>query len=215
MPGSARLKPRWPSRPWLPPCWCAARVSRQCPCRCDASTPRVRPHGWRPAATVRPRVRPRAWPHRAPRWMCTGTAITSSPRSAVDRRCCPEWSSSAKLFRRLSREDTGAATVLAAALVAALVAIALGGVWVGGAAVARHRAQAAADLAALAAAGRLPLGPDAACAQARTIAAAMGAAVSGCDIQNLDVVVAVTVRPGGRIPGEARAAARAGPPGRA
>ena len=215
MPGSARLKPRWPSRPWLPPCWCAARVSRQCPCRCDASTPRVRPHGWRPAVTVRPRVRPRAWPHRAPRWMCTGTAITSSPRSAVDRRCCPEWSSSAKLFRRLSREDTGAATVLAAALVAALVAIALGGVWVGGAAVARHRAQAAADLAAIAAAGRLPLGPDAACSQARTIAAAMGAAVSACDIQNLDVVVAVTVRPGGRITGEARAAARAGPAGRA
>ena len=146
--------------------------------------------------------------------MCTGTAITSSPRSAVDRCCCRELSSSAKLFRRLSREDTGAATVLAAALVAVVVAITLGGVWVGGAAVARHRAQAAADLAAIAAAGRLPLGPDAACAQARTIAAAMGAAVSGCDIQNLDVVVAVTVRPGGRITGEARAAARAGPAGR-
>jgi secretion/DNA translocation related TadE-like protein len=94
-----------------------------------------------------------------------------------------------------------------------LVAIALGGVWVGGAAVARHRAQAAADLAALAAAGRLSLGPDAACAQARNIAAAMGAVVSGCDIQNLDVVVAVTVRPGSRIAGEARAAARAGPAG--
>jgi secretion/DNA translocation related TadE-like protein len=124
------------------------------------------------------------------------------------------WSSSAKLSRRLSREDTGAATVLAAALVAALVTIALGGVCVGGAAVARHRAQAAADLAALAAAGRLPLGPDAACAQARNIAAAMGAAVSGCDIQNLDVVVAVTVQPGSRIMGEARAAARAGPAGR-
>lgn len=96
-----------------------------------------------------------------------------------------------------------------------MVAIALGGVWVGGAAVARHRAQAAADLAAVAAAARLPLGPDAACAQARNIAAAMGAAVSGCDIQNLDVVVAVTVWPGSRIEGEARAAARAGPAGRA
>ncbi|MCX6483762.1 MAG: flp pilus-assembly TadE/G-like family protein [Mycobacterium sp.] len=118
-------------------------------------------------------------------------------------------------MRRLSREDTGAATVLAAALVAALVAITLGGVWVGSVAVARHRAQAAADLAAIAAAGRLPLGPDAACAQARTIAAAMGAAMAACDIQNLDVVVAVTVRPGDRIAGEARAAARAGPAGRA
>jgi secretion/DNA translocation related TadE-like protein len=139
----------------------------------------------------------------------------SSPGFAVDRRCCPEWSSSAKLFRRLSRDETGSATVLAAALVAALVAVALGGVSVGAAAVARHRAQAAADLAALAAAGRLPLGPQAACDQARSIATAMGAAVSGCDIQNLDVVVAVTVRPGGRIAGEARAAARAGPAGRA
>jgi len=96
-------------------------------------------------------------------------------------------------------------------MVAALAVIALGGVWVGGAAVARHRAQAAADLAALAAAGRLPLGPNAACAQARNIAAAMGAAVSRCDIQDLDVVVAISVRPGGRVAGEARAAARAGP----
>jgi len=215
MPGSARSKPHWPSRPWLPQCCCVARVSRRCPCRFDASTPRARPHGWRPAVTARPRVQPRAWPHPAQRWMCIGTVVTSSPGSAVDRRCFPEWSSSAKRFRRLSREDTGAATVLAAVLVAALMAVALGGVWVGGAAVARHRAQASADLAALAAAGRLPLGPDAACAQARQIAAAMGAAVWRCDIQNLDVVVAVMVRPGGRIAGEARASARAGPTGRA
>jgi len=61
----------------------------------------------------------------------------------------------------------------------------------------------------------LPLGPDAACAQARIGAAAMGAAGWECAIQNLDVVVAVTVRPGSRITGEARAAARAGPAGRA
>jgi len=213
MPGSARSKPRWPSRPWLPQCCCAARVSQRCPCRCDVSTRRGKPRDWRPAVTPRRRVRPLAWPHRAPRWMCTATAVTSSPGFGVDRRCCPGSSSSAKLFRRLSREDTGAATALAAALVAALVAIALGGVWIGGAVVARHRAQAAADLAALAAAGGLPLGPDAACTQARNIATAMGAAVRGCDIRNLDVVVAVTVRPGGRIAGEARAAARAGPAG--
>ena len=215
MPGSARLRPRWPSQRWLPHCCCVARASRRCRCRCDVSMPRARLHGWRPAVTARLPVQPRAWPHRAHRWTCIGTAVMSSPGFAVDRRCCPEWSSSAKLFRRLSRDETGSATVVAAALVAALVAVALGGVLVGGAAVARHRAQAAADLAALAAAGRLPLGPQAACDQARSIAAAMGAAVSGCDIENLDVVVAVTVQPGGRIAGEAWAAARAGPAGRA
>ena len=157
MPGSARLKPRWPSQRWLPHCCCVARASRRCRCRCDVSMPRARLHGWRPAVTARLPVQPRAWPHRAHRWTCIGTAVMSSPGFAVDRRCCPEWSSSAKLFRRLSRDETGSATVVAAALVAALVAVALGGVLVGGAAVARHRAQAAADLAALAAAGRLPL----------------------------------------------------------
>jgi secretion/DNA translocation related TadE-like protein len=103
--------------------------------------------------------------------------------------------------------------MLAAGLVAALVTITLGGVWLGAAQVARHRAQAVADLAAVAAAGRLVLGPDIACQQARDLAVVMKAAIRACDVEELDVVVTIAVRMGGWINSEARAAARAGPAG--
>lgn len=112
---------------------------------------------------------------------------------------------------RWAREDTGTATVLAAVLIAALVSVSYGGALIGTAALARHRAQAAADLAALGAAGQLLLGPTAACGQARQLATAMGAALVGCEVVHLDVVVTMTVRTGGWPGGEARAAARAGP----
>ncbi|CAN5708578.1 hypothetical protein BH09ACT8_BH09ACT8_44390 [soil metagenome] len=90
-----------------------------------------------------------------------------------------------------------------------------GGVYLGSAVVARHRAQAAADLAALAAAQSLPSGHEQACLQAGALAAAMNAAVVRCDVDDLDVVVTVEVAvalAGGQI-GSARAGARAGPPG--
>ncbi|MBJ7399976.1 MAG: flp pilus-assembly TadE/G-like family protein [Mycolicibacterium sp.] len=139
----------------------------------------------------------------------------SSPGLVAVRSCCPGCSSPRKPSRLPSRvsDDAGAVTVLAAVLVAALVTIALGGIWLGAAEVARHRAQAVADLAALAAAGRLTLGPDVACRQADQLAAAMRATVRGCAVEHLDVVVTVAVRMGGRISFEARAAARAGPSG--
>lgn len=84
---------------------------------------------------------------------------------------------------------------------------------VGVAVVARHRAQAAADLAALAAASRLAHGGEAACAQAAAVATAMRADLGSCDVENLDVVVAVdvTVALGRFGVGPARAVARAGP----
>ncbi len=100
---------------------------------------------------------------------------------------------------------------MAAAMIATLVMVALGGAWLGSAVVARHRAQAAADLAALAAAVRLPAGAIAACREAWVVADAMRATVSGCDIDRLDVVVTVTIRVGGWINAESGAAARAGP----
>ncbi len=96
-------------------------------------------------------------------------------------------------------------------MIAALVMVALGGAWLGSAVVARHRAQAAADLAALAAAVRLPAGAVAACREARVVADAMRATVSGCDVERLDVVVTVTIRVGGWIDAESGAVARAGP----
>ncbi|BBY51179.1 hypothetical protein MARA_46470 [Mycolicibacterium arabiense] len=103
--------------------------------------------------------------------------------------------------------------MVAAAMVAVLVAVALGGVAVGSAVSARHRAQSAADLAALAAAGRLGLGRDAACAWAESIAAPMRARVTECLVDGLDVVVRVdvTAQLGRWGVGTARAAARAGP----
>jgi secretion/DNA translocation related TadE-like protein len=79
--------------------------------------------------------------------------------------------------------------------------------------VARHRAQAAADLGALAGAVRASEGPDAACAQARQIIEANGASLVECQVDGLDVVVGVEVAPAGvgRAIGPARARARAGP----
>jgi len=77
--------------------------------------------------------------------------------------------------------------------------------------VARHRAQAAADLAALAAAARVPAGAEAACAQAGAVARAMRADPAACVVDDLDVVVTVEVGLAVARWGTARAAARAGP----
>ena len=93
-----------------------------------------------------------------------------------------------------------------------LLAFTIGGCYLASAVIARHRAQAAADLAALAAAARLPVGADVACGQASAIADAMrvGVAdwmrvgVADCVVDGLDVVVTTTA-------GAAGAAARAGP----
>jgi secretion/DNA translocation related TadE-like protein len=98
-------------------------------------------------------------------------------------------------------------------MMAVLLAITTGGVYVGSAVIARHRAQAAADLAALAAAQRLADGTGAACSRASSLARAMRAAVTQCVVEELDVVVTVeTSVPVGSIRvGPAQAIARAGP----
>ncbi len=89
-------------------------------------------------------------------------------------------------------------------MMAVLLAVTIGGFHIGSAVIARHRAQAAADLSALAAAATVPDGADAACGRASVIASAMRVGVVDCAVDGLDVVV--TVRSG-----PARAAARAGP----
>lgn len=98
-------------------------------------------------------------------------------------------------------------------MIAMLIAFATGGAYLGAAVTARHRAQSAADLAALGGAGTVVSGPDAACAQATRIAARMGSVLDACRIDGLDVVleVSVPVRLGRWAAGPARAAARAGP----
>jgi secretion/DNA translocation related TadE-like protein len=99
--------------------------------------------------------------------------------------------------------------VLAAAMVAVLLSVTAAGAYLGSVVVARHRAQAAADLAALAAAAQLPSGAAAACARAAVVARAMRADDARCAVDGLDVVV--TVRVPVAFAGTARAAARAGP----
>lgn len=96
-------------------------------------------------------------------------------------------------------------------MVVVLLVVTGGGICVGSVVVARHRAQAAADLAALAAAGRLPAGPDAACAWATKLAREMRADHVECTVQGLDVVVTVQIALPYTGWGTARAAARAGP----
>ena len=83
------------------------------------------------------------------------------------------------------------------------------GAYLGSVVVARHRAQAAADLASLAAAARLPSGATAACARATAVAREMRVDHADCGVDGLDVVVTVQVAVG--FAGAARAAARAGP----
>lgn len=109
--------------------------------------------------------------------------------------------------------DHGSATVIAVAMLALLMSIVLGIMVFGAAVVGRHRAQAAADLAALAAAGRLASGSAAACALASSVAGAMRSTVTTCRVERLDVVIGVDVRVelGRWGVGTARAQARSGP----
>lgn len=103
-------------------------------------------------------------------------------------------------------DDHGYATILSAGIVAAVVALAL----VVAALVSRtadsHRAQVAADLAAIAGATALytAQGDADACAAARTTAELNDAAIADCQIIGPDVTVTVTLR-------RAEAVAKAGP----
>ena len=109
--------------------------------------------------------------------------------------------------------DRGGATVLVLAIGLVTVLVAIASAAVGSAIVARHRAQTAADLAALAGALDSLDGVEVACARAREIAARNGGHLIACDLDGLDVVVTVEARPTGlaAMGGAARASARAGP----
>jgi secretion/DNA translocation related TadE-like protein len=98
-------------------------------------------------------------------------------------------------------------------MMAVLMAITIACVYVGSAVIARHRAQAAADLAALAAAAHLTDGTGTACTHAAALARAMHTALTQCAADQLDVIVTVdaAVAFGRMGVGPARATARAGP----
>ncbi|MEB3369433.1 Rv3654c family TadE-like protein [Saccharopolyspora mangrovi] len=109
--------------------------------------------------------------------------------------------------------DRGSATVLAAVLSLVVLVLLWWLVQLGAATVARHRAEGAADLAALAAASHAIGGRELACAQAGRVTSGMRAELVACTLTGREVRVEVTGElPGllaGRRPPSARA--RAGP----
>lgn len=111
--------------------------------------------------------------------------------------------------------DSGVATIWTAMAVAALAGVAVLGCWLGAAVVARHRAESAADLAALAAASHAAEGPAQACERARWIADRMAVSLLTCRWQRLDAFIEVQAPSLGfaGLPGPS-ARARAGPTGR-
>lgn len=114
---------------------------------------------------------------------------------------------------RRSARDRGAATVWAAGGIAALLVITAVVLEIGTATVTRHRAGAAADLAALAAAGYVLDGERAACDQARWVAEHMGVRLATCRLAGWNALVEVTAQPAGPLArfGPLTAHAMAGP----
>jgi secretion/DNA translocation related TadE-like protein len=114
---------------------------------------------------------------------------------------------------RVVSDERGSATVIGACVVAALAGLVVLIVYVGAAVSARHQAQSAADLGALAAAQALMLGGENPCGDAETVVRRMSAGVGSCVVDGSDVVLTVTVgvELGGLGQRQARAVARAGP----
>ncbi|MFE9743942.1 Rv3654c family TadE-like protein [Saccharothrix saharensis] len=110
---------------------------------------------------------------------------------------------------RLGGDDRGAASVVAVAVVGVWFALVVGAVHVGEAVVVRHRASAAADLAAVAAAGQLGGGVAHACARARWVVERMGGRLVECLVEGWEVDVRVSG--GATVFGAPSARARAGP----
>lgn len=87
--------------------------------------------------------------------------------------------------------DRGLATLWAVGGIAVLCLVAAAVLTFGAVIQTRHRATAAADLAALAGAGYAPYGESAACDRARWVADGMRVHVASCRLHNWDVLVEV------------------------
>lgn len=109
--------------------------------------------------------------------------------------------------------DRGSATIWAAGGVAALLLIVGLVVAIGAAALTRHQASGAADLAALAAAAHATDGEGPACGRARWVAQQMGTTMTACRLRGWDAEVEITAQPPDLLLGfgSATAHARAGP----
>jgi secretion/DNA translocation related TadE-like protein len=102
--------------------------------------------------------------------------------------------------------------VITVALMAVLILVAGVLAAAGSVVVSRHRAEAVADVAALAAAQHAERGPLVACAAAWVLVKQQAATLESCRLDGLDAVVVVGVRPPGRAAslGLVRGRARAG-----
>ena len=107
--------------------------------------------------------------------------------------------------------EAGFATIVVLGLAGALLAFGALLACLGAVAVARHRAAAAADLAALAAAGHLLEGTARACSVASAVARGQAATLLSCASDGTTVTVVAEVRPPGSLGrlGAARSTARA------
>lgn len=109
--------------------------------------------------------------------------------------------------------DSGSATLWVVTAMAVVLCVTGACGSVGIVAAERHRADAAADAAALAAAGHVVAGPGSACAAAAAIARTDGAALTRCGLDGADAQVEVAVGLPGILQqfGRALGHARAGP----
>ncbi|HEY2094874.1 MAG TPA: Rv3654c family TadE-like protein [Pseudonocardia sp.] len=110
-------------------------------------------------------------------------------------------------------QDRGVATLWAAGAMSVVLAVMVVGINLGAAASSRHRAEAAADLAALAAASHAGDGEAAACAHGARVAHGMSARLVSCRLAGWEAAVEIEVRPSLALGswGVAHGRARAGP----
>ncbi|MGH8791024.1 MAG: Rv3654c family TadE-like protein [Stackebrandtia sp.] len=114
---------------------------------------------------------------------------------------------------RCRRRERGSASILMLGIGMAALLFAAGGVLLGAAVEARHRAQVGADAAALAGAMRAVEGETVACERAAELAEANETRLLECELSGMDVVVEAAA-PTAAAPagfGPATATARAGP----
>jgi secretion/DNA translocation related TadE-like protein len=113
----------------------------------------------------------------------------------------------------MTTRDRGSASVWLLAVGLVLLGAGLAAASTGAAHVAHHRAQAAADLGALAGAVRTVDGGQTACDRARAVVAANQAQMVACRVDGLDLAVTAQVATAGigGLGGVATATARAGP----
>lgn len=108
--------------------------------------------------------------------------------------------------------DQGSASMLVLGVAAVLVFAGMATTAVASVAVTRHQVASAADMAALAAAGRAMDGPAVACRAAGSVAVPVGSTVTRCTVEGDEAQVTVRLRPPGWLGrfGSASSTARAG-----